>query len=86
MEDKEILTIEQQMMETVYLGLRTVEGIRLDRFNQTFKLNFLDMFNAVLPEFEAKELLKVEKNRCFLTRDGMLLLDGIADRMISVLK
>ena len=86
MEGKETLTTEQQMMETVYLGLRTVEGIRMDRFNQKFKLNFLEMFNAVLSELEEKELLKVEKDRCFLTRDGMLLLDGIADRMISVLK
>lgn len=86
MEDKETLTIEQQIMETIYLGLRTVEGIRMDRFNEKFKLNLLDMFNAVLPELEEKGLLKVEKARCFLTHDGMLLLDGIADRMISVLK
>jgi len=84
LEDKETLTAEQQIMETVYLGLRTAAGIRMDRFYQKFRLNFLDMFSAVLPELEEKGLLKMEKNRCFLTRHGMLLLDSIVDRMIGV--
>jgi oxygen-independent coproporphyrinogen-3 oxidase len=82
--DKETLTIEQQMMETVFLGLRTAAGIRMDRFHEKFKLDFPDVFGAVLPDLVEAGLLKVEKNRCFLTRRGMLLLDGIADRMISV--
>jgi len=84
MEDKETLSVEQQIMEMVYLGLRTVAGIRMDRFNEKFKLNFLEMFNAVLSELEEKGLLKVGKDHCFLTRDGMLFLDNIVDRMISL--
>ncbi|MDF1591806.1 MAG: radical SAM family heme chaperone HemW [Desulfobacterales bacterium] len=82
MEDKETLTIGQQMMETVFLGLRTVEGIPMDRFNEKFKLNFLEMFTAVLSELEEEGLLRADKNRCVLTRDGMLLLDSIVDRMV----
>ena len=81
-EDKETLTVEQQLMETVLLGLRTIAGICMDRFHEKFKLNFLEMFQAVLPELEEAGLLKMEKNRCFLTRHGMLLLDSIVDRLI----
>lgn len=82
-EEKEILTAEQQMMETVYLGLRTVEGIRMDRFKKKFKLNFLELFDAVLSELEGEGLLKAKKNSCFLTRNGMLLLDSIVARIIA---
>ncbi|MEW6673967.1 MAG: radical SAM family heme chaperone HemW [Thermodesulfobacteriota bacterium] len=81
--DSETLTAEQQMMEAVFLGLRTAEGIRLDRFNRKFKRNFMEMFHAVLAELEEKGLLKVESDRCVATREGMLLLDSIVDRMIS---
>jgi len=83
-EGSEVLTAEQQMMETVLLGLRTAEGIRLDRFNEKFKLNFLDRFHAVVPELEEKGLLKLEKNRCVLTRAGMLLLDSIVARIVGL--
>ncbi len=83
-EDSEVLTAEQQMMETVLLGLRTAEGIRLDRFNEKFKLNFLDRFHAVVPELEEEGLLKLEKNQCVLTCDGMLLLDSIVARMVGL--
>jgi len=81
-EDKEMLTPRQQMMETILLGLRTTAGIRVDRFNEKFKLNFPDVFGTVLPELEEAGLLRMEKNRCFLTRHGMLLLDSIIDRMV----
>ena len=83
MEDKETLTIGQQMMETVFLGLRTVEGIRMDRFNEKFKLNFLDVFGAAVSKFEKKGLVEISANRLFLSHQGMLLLDSIAAKMIE---
>jgi oxygen-independent coproporphyrinogen-3 oxidase len=83
LEDSEVLTTEQQLIETIYFGFRTLEGISLDRFNRKFNLDFLGTFGSVVKEFEEKRLLQVEKDRCFLTSAGMLFLDSIADRIIS---
>jgi len=83
MEDKETLTIEQQIMETVFLGLRTVEGIRMDRFNEKFKLNFLETFGAAVSKFKKMGLVEISENRLFLSHQGMLLLDSIAAKMIE---
>jgi coproporphyrinogen III oxidase-like Fe-S oxidoreductase len=78
------LTAEQQVMEAVYLGLRTTEGIRTDQFNETFEQDFLEVFGSAVSEFEKMGLLVVTPDRCFLTHRGMLLLDSIVDRMIGI--
>lgn len=83
-EDSEVLTDEQQIIETIYLGLRTAEGIRMDRFNETFKRNCFDACGVVLAEFSEAGLMELGKNHCRLTVKGMLFIDSIADRIISV--
>jgi len=84
-EDSEVLTIEQQMMEAIFVGLRTVEGIRVDRFNQKFNRIFFNAFGGVLSEYEEAGLMELGKNRCRLTVRGMLFLDSIADRIITAI-
>jgi oxygen-independent coproporphyrinogen-3 oxidase len=75
--DKEQLTREQMIMETIYLGFRTTAGVDLAKFQKRCSLNFLKYFEATISEFEKDDLLKVTKTHCALTRKGMILLDGI---------
>ncbi len=82
-EGRETLTREQQMMEMILLGLRTSDGIVIDRFNQKFKSNFLDQHAALLAELRKEGLLNMENGHCFLTAHGMLLLDSIVARLIA---
>lgn len=81
----EVLTAEQQVMEMIYLGLRTTQGISLDRFGHRFKLDFEAVFGGALTEFRDKGFVKIENNRCFLSPEGMLFLDGIVDRMVTAI-
>jgi oxygen-independent coproporphyrinogen-3 oxidase len=80
---KEVLTVEQQMIEAVYLGLRRTEGIDLDGFEHRFGTSFFQLFENELKTFEEKKYLQTTQNRCALTPKGMLFLDNIAAALTS---
>jgi len=82
---RESLTRAQRIIEAIFLGLRTVEGIRMDLFETRFERNFLELCGPVIAELASEGVLTVEQNRCRLTRPGMLLLDSIAARIIAAL-
>lgn len=75
--DKEQLTREQMIMESIYLGFRTTAGVDLAKFQKRCGIDFLKCFAATISGFEKDGLLKVTATHCALTRKGMVLLDGI---------
>jgi oxygen-independent coproporphyrinogen-3 oxidase len=76
-EKTERLTVEQMMMEAIYLGLRTTAGISFIEFNQRFGLDFAQVFADIISELTKDALLAVTHNHCALTRKGFALLDSI---------
>ena len=68
---------QQMMLEAVYLGLRTTDGIEVAKFEEKFGVRFNRRFGEVTAEFEDKGWLKLSDTRCVLTLRGMLLLDAI---------
>ena len=82
-QDQEVLTEKQQMIEAVYLGLRTARGIDIPWFEETFHVEFNHLFAGILPDMTADECLILSGNRCALTLKGMLLVDSIAQRLIG---
>ncbi len=83
--EREILTREQQMIETIFLGLRGTDGIRMDRFEERFRVNFRGMFDPVISDLMAEGKITASGGRCALTRQGMLFLDSIAGMLIDAL-
>ena len=75
---KETLTKEQMVMETIYLGFRTIQGIDTDGFYEKYGLNFKQTFNDAIVEFENRGLLRFNGKYFALTREGLPLLDSIA--------
>ncbi|MFO7964649.1 MAG: radical SAM family heme chaperone HemW [Desulfobacterales bacterium] len=84
-EEREVLSREQVIIESVYLGLRTVRGIDVAAFETHYGVNFTRTFEPVLGPLVNAGLMECLPDRCRLTRRGMLYLDTIADRMITVL-
>ena len=76
-EDKEVLSREQQIMESILLGLRQTEGINIKSFNKKFGIIFEDIFKDTISELKAKNYLILNNKQCMLTKTGMLLLDSI---------
>ena len=74
---KERLTQEQMMIEAIYLGFRTIQGIDLDDFKHRFGLDFHKTFRETMAPFEKDQQLKATNTHCRLTPKGMVLLDAI---------
>lgn len=79
----EELNTEDLALEAVMLGIRTVEGIDLERFRERYGVDLLER-NAVPVERWSREgLLKVESNRLAPTLEGLAIADSLA-RELSV--
>jgi oxygen-independent coproporphyrinogen-3 oxidase len=79
-EEKELLSKEQRMMEMVYLGLRKTDGIDIDAIDENLGINFRQIFAEKIKQLEEDGYIHqiMPENRCALSRKGMLFLDSIA--------
>ena len=82
MEGKEILTGEQQIIETIFLGLRQKCGIDIGFFNEKFNVKFGDIFSETISDLSKKELIVICDDKCALTKKGMVLLDSICAEFV----
>ena len=81
--EKETLSMEQQLMETVFLGLRTLEGISIRRFEEKSGRPFNILFQDLLTDPELKKLITLTPEHCSLTFQGMMVLDSIAGMFVD---
>lgn len=82
---KEVLTETQQMIEAIYLGLRTKEGISIPHFDRTFGISFRQIFDETGKALIEQKMIVMSEKRCFLTPKGMVLSDSIVNRFIQAL-
>ena len=79
----ETLTPEQRLTESLYLGLRTKEGIDIPRLEQTFGLDFKGRYGNTLDDLMQEALIERTEKRCALTRKGMRFLDGVVELLVG---
>jgi len=80
---QEVLSREQMMMESVFLGLRRADGINVSEFNSRFDENFFKIFGKQIDDFEKKGLIATNQTSYALTVKGMLFLDSITSMLVS---
>jgi oxygen-independent coproporphyrinogen-3 oxidase len=81
--DKESLDPDQLVMEAIYLGFRTNQGIDLVRFKKIFEIPFEKAFETEITDLNKKGLLNLSHTHCILTPKGMAYLDSIAAMFTS---
>ena len=69
--DRELLSVESQMEEFMYLGLRKVEGVSRTDFQNYFGKNVDDVYGKILDKLEEEQLLEFSGDRIRLTHRGM---------------
>lgn len=69
--DREILSVESQIEEFMYLGLRKVEGVSRTDFQNCFGKNVDDVYGKILDKLEEEQLLEFSGDRIRLTHRGM---------------
>ena len=62
---------KEEMIESVMLGLRKVEGISLDCFRSRFGIDIRDAYAGAVESLLAMEWLHVRDGRIFLTDAGL---------------
>lgn len=80
-EGRETLGRCESMLEAVYLGLRTSNGVRLEAFNRRFGVGFYAYFSGALKALERrgmKGLIACLPDRCILTAEGRAFADAVA--------
>lgn len=74
---EETLSVDQQMLEVIMLGLRTAAGIERADFQSRFGLDFNERYGTAADELAARGLLTLANGRCAPTRQGMLFLNTV---------
>lgn len=67
----QILTVEEQMEEFMFLGLRLTEGVDTGEFRRMFGKNMEEVYGKPVAEFEAQGLLERAGDRIRLTPRGI---------------
>ncbi|MCG6893544.1 MAG: radical SAM family heme chaperone HemW [Desulfobacteraceae bacterium] len=81
----ETLDREQQMIERVYLGLRTAEGIDPAAFEREFGIDVFSNFGPILESLARERLLEVSDTRLALTAEGMRFHESVSARLIEAI-
>lgn len=69
--DCEELTQVEEMEEMAFLGLRTKEGVRLDKFYERFGKHFEDVYGDVIKRYTQMGMMKADETHVALTIKGM---------------
>ena len=84
--DASVLSRNEQMEESVFLALRTTDGLDLETFAQTFGQRAENLFQEFFEQQEARGLLIREASRVALTSRGMFLADTVFRDLIGWLQ
>lgn len=80
---QEVLSREQMMTESIFLGLRKTGGIDVAGFDKKFGVSFFEIFGKQTDNLEKKGLINANQVSCVLTPKGMLFLDSITSMLVS---
>lgn len=70
-EDNEKLSMDEEMEEFMFLGLRLSNGIGLQEFEETFAKSIDDVYGEVIQKLKMEQLIVVNEGRMYLTEMGM---------------
>lgn len=70
-EEREILTVQEQMEEFMFLGLRMTEGISVTEFREVFGVSLEHIYGKILEKYKRMELLEETGGQLRLTRKGI---------------
>ncbi|NLW24081.1 MAG: radical SAM family heme chaperone HemW [Clostridia bacterium] len=71
--EKEILSLEELMSETMFMGLRLLEGVNLTEFQNRYKVKATSIFNDAIEKCIRLGLIEFSGENLRLTREGLYL-------------
>lgn len=75
--DRETLSLEAEMSEFMFLGLRMTKGVSKAEFLEGFGVSIESVYGKVLDKYKSVGLLEETEGRIFLTRAGIHVSNGV---------
>lgn len=75
--DRETLSLEAEMSEFMFLGLRMTKGVSKAEFLEGFGVSIESVYGKVLDKYKSVGLLEETDGRIFLTRAGIHVSNGV---------
>lgn len=75
--DRETLSLEAEMSEFMFLGLRMTKGVSKAEFLEEFGVSIESVYGKVLDKYKSVGLLEETEGRIFLTRAGIHVSNGV---------
>ena len=75
--DRETLSLEAEMSEFMFLGLRMTKGVSKAEFLEGFGVPIESVYGNVLDKYKSVGLLEEKEGRIFLTRAGIHVSNGV---------
>jgi oxygen-independent coproporphyrinogen-3 oxidase len=81
---EELSTISEReaTVETIFLGLRMMEGLDLEQFREEFGVTLQEVYPAEFQGLLADGLLELQNGRLRLTRRGLILANQVFIRFV----
>lgn len=74
--------LEREISETMFLGLRLIEGIDLNSLNKRFGIDVYKKYNKEIEELIKNGLLEAKESNLRLTRKGLFVADEVFEKFI----
>jgi oxygen-independent coproporphyrinogen-3 oxidase len=81
-EDLSHLKKREAMAETLFLGLRMLEGIDAEKFREEFGVTLQEAYPSELERLLTDGMLKLQKGRLRLSRRGLILANQVFIRFV----
>ncbi|WP_244272705.1 radical SAM family heme chaperone HemW [Natronincola peptidivorans] len=81
-ENRISLSFREEISETMFLGLRMIEGVSIEEFQKRFKLSPFDIYENKLQKLQERKLVTYDKERIRLTKTGNDLANIVFQEML----
>jgi oxygen-independent coproporphyrinogen-3 oxidase len=81
--ERRALSPDERVEEALFTGLRLAEGVDLAAFRARYGVDVLSRFSPALAPFLDARLLRADRGRLRLTREGMLLSNELFARLVG---
>jgi oxygen-independent coproporphyrinogen-3 oxidase len=79
----EELNPENRMVEAIFLGLRTSDGIDVQDFQKDFGIDLVGIIRQMMEKRHYRPLMAFHDTRVALTRDGWVVMDAVVRQILD---
>jgi oxygen-independent coproporphyrinogen-3 oxidase len=79
----EELSPENRMVEAIFLGLRTSDGIDMQAFQKDFGIDLVGIIRQMMEKRHYRRLMAFDDTRVALTRDGWVVMDAVVRQILD---